>query len=449
MITRTRFAPSPTGFLHLGGARTALYNWLWARKQGGKFIIRVEDTDAARSTTASLDVILGGLRWLGLDWDEGPEIEPEGPHAPYLQSQRHSIYESYLQKLRDQNLVYDDQGAVRFRVPDRDITVRDLICGEVTVNLKKTGSTRWDAETKTEVAANPDIVIRRPDGSFIFHFVNVVDDIEMEITQVMRGEDHLSNTPKHIALYEALGAKLPEFAHIPLNLNEDGSKMSKSDKGALIHEYIENGFLPEAVVNYMALLGWSPGGDREIYLSIDELIADFDLKGIHSANSKFDYHKCKWMNAEHIKALPLKRFHDLSARFIQQAGIDPEDPRIPASLELAHHRAETLADVPRVIGSIFHEASVTKVAGTSGIKSLLAALADHFEKNTTWQAEPIKTSIKEAADSVKVKIGALMLPCRVAATGSTAGADLLPMLELIGQERVVARIRKFAESKLP
>ncbi len=454
MTTRTRFAPSPSGFLHIGGARTALYNWLFARKHGGKFILRVEDTDAARSSSSSLDVILSGLRWLGLDWDEGPGLEPEGTHSPYFQSLRNPIYESYLQKLKDNDLVYDDNSALRFRVPDKDITVRDLICGDVVVNLKKTGSTRWDAETKTEVEANPDIVIRRPDGSFIFHFVNVVDDIEMEITHVIRGEDHLPNTPKHIALYEAFGANLPEFAHIPLNLNEDGSKMSKSDNGALIHEYIENGFLPEAVVNYMALLGWSPGGDREIYLSIDDLIRDFDLKGVHSSNSKFDFNKCKWMNAEHIKALPIKRFHDVSSSFLEQAGIKPGDTRIPASLELARQRAETLMDVPKVVGPIFHdtlaydEASVTKVTGVSEVKALLLALADHLEKNPSWKADQIKNSIKDAADSTQVKIGVLMLPCRVAATGSMAGADLLPLLELIGQDRVVARIRNFAEKQL-
>lgn len=452
MPVRTRFAPSPTGFLHIGGARTALYNWLYAKKHGGEFVLRVEDTDAARSTDESQSIILDGLRWLGLEWDEGPEAG--GDHGPYYQSQRGEIYESYFEKLKEKDLVYEDNGAVRFRVPDKEIVVDDQICGQVTVNLKETGSTRWDAEAKKEVEANPDIVIRRPDGSFIFHFVNVVDDIEMGITHVIRGEDHLSNTPKHIALYEAFGADLPTFAHIPLNLNKDGSKMSKRDQGALIHEYIENGFLPEAVNNYMALLGWSSGDDRELYFSLDEILADFDLPGVNASNSKFDYDKCKWMNAEHIKALPADKFKEVSSSFIEKAGIDPTDARVPASLELARERSETLADIAKIITPIFtdelayDQPSVDKVTGKDGISTVVTALADHLEKNSEWKGDAIKASIQAAADSLGQKMGAFMLPCRVAATGSTAGADLVPMLELIGQKRVVERIRNFGTTFL-
>ena len=262
-------------------------------------MVRVEDTDAARSTGESLDAILDGMRWLGLDWDVGPGVD--GSTTSYFQSERGAIYESYLEKLEAKDLVYEDEGAVRFRVPDKEIRFDDKVCGTIRANLKEQGSRRWDPDSKEEIQANPDLVIRRPDGSFIFHFVNVVDDIEMGISHVIRGEDHLSNTAKHIALFEAFEASLPVFAHIPLNLNQDGTKMSKRDKGALIHEYVENGFLPEAVNNYMALLGWSPGGDREIYLSPEELIGDFDLAGINKSNSKFDYEKCQWVNSEHIR----------------------------------------------------------------------------------------------------------------------------------------------------
>ena len=288
MLVRTRFAPSPTGFLHIGGARTALYNWLYARRNGGVFILRVEDTDAARQNEEGLEKILEGLRWLGLDWDEGPGVG--GECAPYYQSQRGEIYDRYLAQLEASGLVYEDGGAMRFRVPDRPITVEDRICGSVTVNLHEQGSQRWDADLKQNIDANPDLVVKRPDGSYIFHFVNVVDDLEMGITHVIRGEDHLSNTPKHLALFEAFGATPPVYAHIPLNLNPNGSKMSKRDQGALIHEYMENGFLPEAVNNYMALLGWSSKDDQEIF-STAELVERFDLDGVNKANSKFDYEK--------------------------------------------------------------------------------------------------------------------------------------------------------------
>lgn len=448
MTVRTRFAPSPTGFLHIGGARTALYNWLYAKKHGGQFVLRVEDTDAARSTGESQTVILDGLRWLGLEWDEGPDVG--GDYGPYLQSERTDIYEKYLGKLEAAGAVYEDEGAIRFRVPEEAITVNDLICGDVTVNLKEQGSRRYDQKAKKEVEANPDIVIRRPDGSFIFHFVNVVDDLEMGITHVIRGEDHLSNTPKHVALFQALGADIPTFAHIPLNLNPNGSKMSKRDEGALIHEYIENGFLPDAVNNYMALLGWSAGEDQEIYQSLAELTAAFDLSGVHKSNSKFDYKKCLWVNAEHIKAQSAESLLEISQGFLEKAGIDPKDDRVPASLELARERAERLIDIPKVINPAFSDAikydekSVKKVSGKDGIAEVVSTLADYLEKTDDWTVDGIKSSIKDAAASIDAKMGAFMLPCRVATMGSTAGADLVPMLVLIGKERTIERIRGFA-----
>ncbi len=449
MKIRTRFAPSPTGFLHIGGARTALFNWLFARKHGGQFVLRVEDTDAARSTGESQDVILNGLSWLGLQWDEGPG--KEGSAGPYFQSQRAPIYERYLEKLAADDRVYQDEGAIRFRVPDGVITFADAVCGEVSANLREQGSRKWDPEAKTKVEPNPDYVIRRPDGSFIFHFVNVVDDIEMEISHVIRGEDHLSNTPKHIALYQAFSAGLPRFAHIPLNLNQDGTKMSKRDRGALIHEYIEAGFLPEAVNNYMALLGWSPGNDREIFLSLEELVEAFDLDGVNQANSKFDFAKCLLVNAEHLRALAPQLLLRAASGFLEKAGIDPADGRVPAALELARERVETLAEIPEIIAPVFvdeieyDKASVEKVTGRDGIAGVVEALLQYLEANHDWSEEGIKASIQEAAESQEAKVGAFMLPCRVTATGSMAGADLVPLLKLMGREKTVRRIRRFAE----
>ncbi len=448
MSVRTRFAPSPTGFLHIGGARTALYNWLYARHHGGEFVLRVEDTDAERSTAESMNVILDGLKWLGMDWDEGPGVG--GDHGPYHQSERADIYDRYLAKLEEAGHTYEDEGAIRFKVPDKMITVKDTVCGDVSVNLKEQGSRRFEQETKQEVEANPDIVIKRPNGGYIFHFVNVVDDIEMGITHVIRGEDHLSNTPKHLALYEALGVDPPIFAHIPLNLNQNGSKMSKRDEGALIHEYQENGFLPDAVNNYMALLGWSGKDDQEIF-SLKELKERFGLSGVNKSNSKFDYDKCLWVNAEHLKKLSPEALAAASAPFLEKAGIPSDDSRVPAALELARDRAQRLIEVPEVIATIFadeviyDQASVDKVTSKDTSAQAVAALIAGLEAATEWTLDSIKPTIVTAAESIEVKMGMLMLPCRVAVMGSTSGADLIPVLELLGQEEVVKRLKGFAE----
>jgi len=448
MTVRTRFAPSPTGFLHIGGARTALYNWLYARHHGGTFLLRVEDTDADRSTTESMRIILDGLRWLGLDWDEGPGIG--GDYGPYFQSERNAIYDRYLAKLEAGGFVYEDEGAIRFRVPDKLITVSDLICGEVSTNLKEAGSRRYDAEAKREVEANPDIVIRRPNGGYIFHFVNVVDDIEMAITHVIRGEDHLSNTPKHLALFEAFGVTPPLFAHIPLNLNPSGTKMSKRDQGALIHEYEEAGFLPAGVNNYMALLGWSAKDDQEIFTMAD-LKERFDLAGVNNSNSKFDYDKCRWVNGEHLKRLSPGELLDFAAPFLAKAEIDPADPRVPAALGLARERVHVLGEIPAVIGTIFadeatyDEASVAKVKERSDLAAVIATLGEALLSATDWSVDGIKAAIQKAAESLGLKMGALMLPCRVATMGSTTGADLVPVLLLLGKDAAVKRLNAFGE----
>lgn len=448
MSVRTRFAPSPTGFLHIGGARTALYNWLYARRMGGQFVLRVEDTDAERSTAESMQVILDGLKWLGLDWDEGPGAD--GDRGPYNQSERVDIYDRYLAQLDGAGLVYEDEGALRFRVPDKTITVSDIVCGEVSVNLKEQGSRRYDQEQKKEVEANPDIVIRRPNGHYIFHFVNVVDDIEMGISHVIRGEDHLSNTPKHLALFEAFGATPPEFAHIPLNLNPSGTKMSKRDQGALIHEYQESGFLPSAVNNYMALLGWSAKDDQEIF-TMEELQQRFDLPGINKSNSKFDYDKCKWVNAEHLKNLGSAALLELAEPFLDSAGLPSSDARMPAAIELARERAQLLSEIPGVISTIFSDSvdydpeSLEKAKGREGIGEVVTALREGLAAVEDWSIDGIKEGIQSAAEGIGAKMGALMFPCRVGVMGSTSGADLVPVLELLGKDAVLERLEGFQE----
>src|SRR5262245_36822443 len=272
MKARVRFAPSPTGFLHIGGARTALFNWVYARHTGGTFLLRIEDTDAARNTQEAVEVILSGLRWLGLHWDEGPLTgEATGPckgeRGPYLQSQRRENYSRRVEALLARGLAYEHEGAIKFKMQREPITVPDVIVGDVTREL-----------TDREVA-DPDFVIVRSDGQPVFHLVNVLDDLEMGITHVIRGEDHLSNTPKHIALFRAFGVEPPRYAHIPLILNKDGTKMSKRDQGASLSTYMEEGYAPEAVLNYLCLLGWSPKGNRE-KIPIQEVIERFDLPQI-------------------------------------------------------------------------------------------------------------------------------------------------------------------------
>ena len=310
MSVRVRFAPSPTGHLHIGGARTALFNWLYARHASGQFVLRIEDTDEERNTPEAIGVILEGLGWLGLNWDEGPASnDPAGSSrgdcGPYFQSQRGDIYSQRVEELKEKGLAYEDDGAIRFRMQREPVTIPDLICGDVVRELTD----------REEV--QPDFVIVRSDGKPVFHLVNVVDDIEMNITHVIRGEDHLSNTSKHIALFRAFDAEPPAFAHIPLILNANGSKMGKRDEGASLGFWQQSGCVPEAVVNYLSLLGWSPKDESEI-MPIGEIIERFDLPQINRANARFDTEKMQWMAYEHLRHLPMDRYCKLA----REAGVD-------------------------------------------------------------------------------------------------------------------------------
>lgn len=431
-LVRTRFAPSPTGYLHVGGARTALFNWLFAKRNEGEFVLRVEDTDAARNTDEARDAILDGLKWLGLDW-QGEVL---------FQSQRQALYEAHLEKLEAAGLVYEDEGTIRFRVPDAEITFEDQVCGPQAINLKETGSRRWDADTNAEVEANPDIVIRRPDGSFIFHFVNVVDDLDMGITHVLRGEDHLSNTPKHVALFEALGAEAPVFAHIPLILNKDGSKMSKRDSGAGVEWYQEHGFLPEAVLNYIALLGWSPKDDRE-KMEIAEIVELFDFDHLNRSNAKFDLEKCSWLNGQYISALSADEFLQKATPFAGDAptaAVALTQPRV--------QRFDEIGDWLRPIMDDAHpldEESAAKIAAKPEAKELLTALSTTFAGLADWNADAIKTAVADTAKANEVKMGALMFPLRVTTTGTAQGTDLMPTLEIIGRDATISRIAQRCE----
>src|ERR1035437_5227627 len=337
---RVRFAPSPTGYLHIGGARTALFNWLFARHHGGKFILRVEDTDKSRNTEEAAAAIYEGLEWLGLDWDEGPH--KGGEYGPYFQSERNHIYERYLQKLQESGHIFEDAGALRFRSPREHVLVKDLVCGEIDFDL-------------TNPETHPDMTVRRPDGSWIFHFVNVVDDIEMKISHVARGEDHLSNTAKHIELYRCLGAPPPHFAHIALIHNKDGSKMSKRDQGASVDYYIKKGYLAPAVRNYLCLLGWSPKDNRE-KIPIEEIVRIFDLKNVVRSNATFDPDKLHWLNGEYARELGEDEFIVKATTTLKAAGVAldkyPEE-YVRTALQTCKGKINTFDELPAYGGFYF------------------------------------------------------------------------------------------------
>ena len=306
---RVRFAPSPTGFFHIGSARTALFNWLYARHTGGVFILRVEDTDQSRNSEEFLNLIYNSLRWLGLNWDEGPGVG--GDYGPYRQSERAAIYREYLERLKAAGRTYEKEGALFFRISGEPQVIEDAIRGRV------------------ERTEEKDFVIVRSDGNPVFHFVNVVDDIAMKVTHVIRGEDHLSNTSKHTELFKAFGAPLPIYAHIPLILKQNGpGKMSKRDQGALIEEYQKRGFLPEALVNFLCLLGWSPKDDRE-KLPIDEIVRLFDLPGVNQSNARFDEKKLSHMNMVYLHEMAPDKCFTFARDFLASrnffAGKQPED----------------------------------------------------------------------------------------------------------------------------
>ncbi len=429
---RVRFAPSPTGYLHVGGARTALFNWLYARHTGGKFVLRVEDTDKARNTLEAVQVIFDGLRWLGLDWDEGPD--KGGDYGPYFQSEREEIYQRYFDKLKEGGHLYEDGGAWRFRSPREKVVVEDEICGNIEFDLS-------NPET------HPDMTIRRPDGSWIFHFVNVVDDIEMKISHVIRGEDHLSNTPKHIELFKVLGVQPPRYAHIPLILNPDGSKMSKRDQGASITTYIDGVYLPEAVRNYLCLLGWSPKDDRE-KIGIDEVIQRFELSNINRKAASFDFDKCTWLNAEYMKEVSDERLHAYGREALQRGGIDLgrfSDDYIRAALETCKGKVRVFHELPAYAGFYFtddisyHPEGVAKHF-TSENKPRLQAVRDAFAGLEKFDAASIEASLKATAAQLGGKVGLLVHPTRLATTGGTAGPSLYHLLEVLGKEKVLERI---------
>jgi glutamyl-tRNA synthetase len=477
-----RFAPSPTGYLHIGGARTALFNWLFARRQGGVFVLRIEDTDAERSSAEMVEGILDGMRWLGLEWDEGPKVD--GPHAPYFQSQRLDGYRAAAEMLVEQGLAYrcfctpeelqarrsaaeaagrawkydraclslDDgtraafqhegrASAIRFRVPEGAARFEDLVRGPI----------------EFDNANIEDFVILRSDGYPTYHLSVVCDDVAMQITHVVRGDDHISNTPKHVLLYDAMRAPVPQFAHVPLILGPDKKRLSKRHGATSVMDYARRGYLPEAMVNFLALLGWSPGaGDRELFTK-DELEELFDLRGISGGNAVFNPEKLDWFNQQHMLRLPPAELAARVKPFLQVAGLWSDDflgerhAWFFAVLELLKVRAKRL-DEYGTVGRFFFtddldwdDAAVAKHLQAPGAAEHVAAVAAAFETLDSFDSASVEAAVRQTADARGVKAATLIHALRVALTGKTMSPGLFEVVALLGRDRVQRRLRAAIE----
>lgn len=430
---RVRFAPSPTGFFHIGSARTALFNWLYARHTQGVFVLRIEDTDKERNSEEFLRVIYDSLTWLGLNWDEGPLVG--GDYGPYRQSERTAIYQEYLEKLKATGRTYEKDGAVYFRISGQPQIIDDAIRGRV------------------ERTEEKDFVIVRSDGNPVFHFVNVVDDIAMKITHVIRGEDHLSNTSKHTELFTALGAPVPIYAHIPLILKQQGAgKMSKRDQGALIEEYQRRGFLPEALVNFLCLLGWSPKNDLE-KLPIAEIIRLFDLPAVHQGNARFDEKKLAHMNMSYLHAMPAAEYVPLATAYLERTGffaqIAKDESYLRDVLTLCQIKVRSLEELPAAIGYFFRddytidpkakEKLFAKGDPKARLQELLVALPDaDFSSDAT-----LEQWLQALALAKGLQTADYIHPGRLAFSGGSAGPSFYGVLRVLGRDRAVARIQRF------
>jgi len=458
---RVRFAPSPTGFFHIGSARTALFNWLYARHTGGTFILRIEDTDQARNSEDFLRLIYDSLAWLGLDWDEGPNPDgagERGNHGPYRQSQRSAIYQKYKQQLLDSGRAYERDGAIWFKLLGERYKVFDDH-RKKEVEKVKTAPVVIDDQIRGRVERqeDEDFVIFRSDGNPVFHFVNVVDDIEMKVSHIIRGEDHLSNTSKHVRLYEGFGVAAPKFAHIPLILKspEMGQgKMSKRDKGALIEEYQQRHFLPEALVNYLALLGWNPGDDRE-KMPITEIVRLFDLPAVNQSNAKFDGKKLANMNMVYLLEQPADRFVALARDYFAKQPTGAASMANAAFREvmlLAQPKIKSIDELGAYTGYFFTEdfaidAKVKeKVMAKGDPKARLAELLAALPAMDFSSDAAVEAGIKALAEGKGLGFGDYQAVARLAVSGTNAGPSITSIFRVLGKDRVQARLQRFLAS---
>ncbi len=463
MTIRTRFAPSPTGYLHVGGARTALFSWLFARKHGGQFILRVEDTDRERSTDASVQAILDGMKWLQLDYDEGP----------YFQTERMERYQAVIQQLLDNGQAYycysskeeleamraeqmarkekprydgryrdfkgtppaDINPVIRFRNPiEGHVVIDDLVKGAVVV----------------ENSELDDLIIARSDGSPTYNLTVVVDDLDMKITHVIRGDDHLNNTPRQINILRALGAGLPKYAHLPMILGDDGKRLSKRHGAVSVMQYADDGYLPEALLNYLVRLGWS-NGDQELF-SREEMIDLFELDSVNSAASTFNPGKLLWLNEQYLKtAEPSKITSELENRLQANSISTLDGPPLEAVVSALRERSKTLVAMAESARYFYQDPSSYDEGAAEkhfqeGSDGVLASLIEALNKVEEWQAKLLHQCIAEQAKHLELKMGKVGMPLRVALTGGTDSPDIGLTLQLIGKEAVLRRIAKAVET---
>ena len=429
---RTRYAPSPTGDPHVGNIRTAIWDWLYARHTGGQFLLRLEDTDQSRSVPGSLERIMDSLRWLGIDWDEGPEVG--GPHAPYFQSERLERYRGAAKQLLDSGQAFLDEGAIRFKVPTGKTSFTDSVHGPIEFDNEHIES----------------FVILRSDTHPTYHLSVVVDDIDMAVTHVVRGDDHISNTPKQVLLYHAFGTTPPSFAHVPLIMGPDKQRLSKRHGATSVMEYEKQGYLPEAMFNFLALLGWGTGSNDELFTR-QELIQRFNLEGISGGNAVFNTEKLDWFNHQHLLRLADE---ELIARLkglgLGAWGLGP-DERTRTVLQLLRPRCKKLTDFPDQMRPFFEDPgqydaeAVKKHLSAPGTKDHLKALRDTLAK-AEWSEASLEKALRDLADARTVKAGVLIQGTRIAMTGRMVSPGLFEMLVLLGRETVLRRLDRLAET---
>ncbi len=435
---RVRFAPSPTGYLHVGGARTALFNWLFARRHGGAFVLRIEDTDVQRSSWEMVSGILDGLRWLGIDWDEGPDVG--GPHEPYYQSERLDRYQAGARDLLARGHGFEDGGAIRFKVPPGATTFTDSVHGPIAFDNEHIES----------------FVILRSDGHPTYHLSVVVDDIDMRITHVVRGDDHISNTPKQVLLYQALGAEPPAFAHVPLIMGPDKKRLSKRHGATSVMEYEKQGYLPEAIFNFLALLGWGSGGDQELFTR-DELVQRFSLEGISGGNAVFNIEKLDWFNHQYLLQLSddelIARLQSrlATAGWWRESLAGSDRGWFVKVLALLQPRAKTLNEFAEQLTPFFADPDgydadgVSRHLSSPGMRAHVEALRDVYRDVAPWEEAALEREVRALAETRGIKAGPLIHATRLAVTGRMVSPGLFEMLALVGRERVVSRMDRLID----
>ena len=421
MPIRVRFAPSPTGYLHVGGARTALFNWLFARREGGKFLLRIEDTDKARSTDEHTQVILDGLEWLGLDWDEDP----------IFQGARLARHQHVADQLLKEGKAYMEEEAIRLRVPPGELSWEDAVHGRISFKGEDIR----------------DFVILRSDRSPLYNFAVVVDDIDMQISHVLRGDDHISNTPKQIAVYRALGQMTPIFGHVPMIHGPDGKKLSKRHGATAVGDYQHLGILPEAMRNFLALLGWSPGGDREI-MSKEELRDLFSLDGILKKPAVFDTTKLEWMNGQYLSAKTAEELLPLVQPEVAKLGLNGDTAGVLKAITAVKTRSRTTLDVARQVAvrldgkfvALDEKAQKEIAKDTAAYRESLAAAVEALKSVTEWSPESLEKVLRSLAEQRNVAAGKVFQPIRIALTGGTVSEPVNELLSVVGKEAALRRL---------